>query len=560
MTTHALNYQVGLLTSRDGYNVVGYHIVNFLFHLLATLALFLIIRYIFQKKINVEGMDPTLAGLFAGLFFGLHTINTETVVYISSRSASMTAMFYFLAFYGYLKATDQDGIKAWPLLFSTLSYAGGLLTKENAITFPAILFLYEWTLNNVGLRQMFEKKTALLLARKWWPSALMSLLYLGYRNILIGENLLNYVVSKGGTQASPHLTSQLATQARVWIYYIREWLLPTGLSIDKPFSVSYKFTEPKVAISILIIFTIAAVALYVRKRHPLVTFGVLFCMTTLLPETVIRLNVVLNDHRLYLPGLGATLILTYLCSILYVRFRKDGGIYEKVFVSLMVLVLFFMGIGTLKRNAAFATEETMWKDVILKDKNSVRGYNNLGIYYEQNKQFDKALRHYQKTIQLAPMFPNPYINIGNVYHKQKKYDQAERYMKRAIELDPRSALANYNLGNILREAKKRDVAIKAYTRALELNPRYIEAANNLANIYFGKKEYNQAIKYYEQALFIDPTFAMSFYNIALSHTNLGNFEEALESYNKFIYFWKGDQSYITKARQRIQSIQARMNK
>ena len=57
-----------------------------------------------------------------------------------------------------------------------------------------------------------------------------------------------------------------------------------------------------------------------------------------------------------------------------------------------------MGMGTYKRNAAFATEETMWKDVILKDKKSVRGYNNLGIYYEQHNEWDKALAHYQQAI------------------------------------------------------------------------------------------------------------------------------------------------------------------
>ncbi|MCJ7501346.1 tetratricopeptide repeat protein, partial [bacterium] len=248
---------------------------------------------------------------------------------------------------------------------------------------------------------------------------------------------------------------------------------------------------------------------------------------------------------------------TYIASRLYIRFREDAGYFYKGFVALCIATLLLMGVGTLKRNAAFATEETMWKDVILKDRKSVRGYNNLGIYYEQQGEWDKALSHYQQTIKLAPMFPNPYINIGNVYHKKKEYEEAEKWMKKAIQLDPKSALANYNLGNILREAGKTDEAISVYTKALQLNPRYIEAANNLANIYFKKRSYQEAISYYQKALFIDPTFAMSYYNIALANENLGRQDDAVSNYESFKRYWLGDPKYIAIADSKLQTLRQR---
>jgi Tfp pilus assembly protein PilF len=376
--------------------------------------------------------------------------------------------------------------------------------------------------------------------------------------MILRDNLLKILAKKGGTPAAPDLASQIATQMRAWVYYIREWLWPTSLSIDKRFDVSRTLADPKVMLAILVILCILAAAFFIRKRHPVITFGILWFFTALLPTTLIRLNVVINDHRLYLPGLGLVLVITYTAAHLFQRFRIDGGIYYRTFITICVLTMLFMGLGTFKRNAAFATEETMWKDVILKDRRSVRGYNNLGIYYEQNNQYEKALAHYRQTIRLSPAFPNPYINIGNVYHKMKKYEEAERWMKRAIELDPKSALATYNLGNILREAGKTREAIETYQRALQLNPRYIEAANNLANIYFKLRNYQEAIRYYERALFIDPTFAMSYYNIALANENQGQFEEAKSNYEKFLRFWLGDPKYIAHAKRKLNELGKRI--
>jgi tetratricopeptide (TPR) repeat protein len=549
MSTYAANYQLALLTGRDGYNFVGYHVVNFLFHLLSTLGIFFVVRFLFRERIPLQGVDPFVPALFSALLFGLNTINTETVVYISSRSSAMATMFLLGSFFAYLKAAEEDRVK-WSLMaLSAFLYGCGLLSKEIAITLPAMLVLYELLLN----RKWMEGGVAGILRGLFVRTAAhgtVALVYLGMRRIILSENLVTHLTSKGGAAAS-NLTSQLATQSRAWVYYIREWLLPTSLSIDKPFAVSRNFADPKVLFSILMISLIIAGAVLLRKKHPAVIFGILWWFTALLPTTLFRLNVPINDHRLYLSGFGAVLVFTYVASRLYIRFKEDGGYYLKGFVALCVATLLLMGMGTLKRNSAFATEETMWKDVILKDRKSVRGYNNLGIYYEQHGEWDKALAHYQQTIKLAPMFPNPYINIGNVYHKKKDYEKAEQWMKRAIQLDQGSALANYNLGNILREAGKTAEAIAAYNRALQLNPRYIEAANNLANIYFKMREFNEAITYYQKALFIDPTFAMSYYNIGLAHENLRQYDKAAEAIELFLRFWNGDPKYIRIAQGKL---------
>jgi tetratricopeptide (TPR) repeat protein len=555
MTTHAINYQLGLLSSRDGYNVVWYHITNFLFHLIASIAVFFIVKYLFTRTVKVESVNPILTASFAGLLFGLHTINTETIVYLSSRSSVMSSMFTFLALFLYLKATDKATTRYGLIIFSGVIYLCGLMSKEIAITLPAMLIYYEFLINKDWMKDRPKTNILITLFYRMVPYGLAASGYLFARHLTRGENLIKILAKKGGTQAAKNMTSQLATQSRVWIHYIKEWLWPTSLSIDKPFKVSRNFVEFKVIVSLIIIALIIFLALRVRKKHPLVTFGILWFFTALLPTSLFRLNIVANDHRLYLPGLGATLVFCYIAALLARHYFQLGGKRLKIFATICIATLLFMGLGTYKRNMAFATEETMWKDVILKDKRSVRGYNNLGIWYEQQGEFDKAIRHYSRTVQLAPMFPNPYINLGNVYHKKKDFAKAEKFMKRALSLDPKSALASYNLGNILRESGKTHDAVGSYKRALQLNPRYIEAANNLANIYFKGRNFSEAIKYYRQALFIDPTFAMSYYNIGLAQSNMGKHQEAIQSFEKFIFYWRGDRKFLAIAQGRINQLQ-----
>ncbi|MFV2082612.1 MAG: tetratricopeptide repeat protein, partial [bacterium] len=441
MTTYAINYQLGLLTSRDGYNVVWYHITNFLFHLIASMAVFFIVKYLFTHTVKVEGVNPILIATFAGLLFGLHTINTETVVYLSSRSSVMSSMFTLLALFLYLKATDKATTRYGLIIFSGVLYLCGLMSKEIAITLPAMLIYYEFLINKDWMKDRPKTNVLITLCYRMVPYGLAASGYLFTRHLTRGENLIKILAKKGGTAAAPNLTSQLATQSRVWIYYIREWLWPTSLSIDKPFKISRNFYDFKVILSLAIIAAIIFLVIMIRKKHPMVTFGTLWFFTALLPTSLFRLNIVMNDHRLYLPGLGATLALIYTGALLAKHYRELAGKRFKIFISICIAILLFMGLGTYKRNMAFATEETLWKDVILKDKKSVRGYNNLGIWYEQQGEFDKAIRHYSRTVQLAPMFPNPYINLGNVYHKKKDYVRAEKFMKKALSLDPKSALA-----------------------------------------------------------------------------------------------------------------------
>ena len=282
------------------------------------------------------------------------------------------------------------------------------------------------------------------------PYGIGAFLYLTARHLTRGENLLKVLTSKGGTAAAPNLSSQLATQSRVWIYYIREWLWPTSLSIDKPFSVSRHFSDPRVIVSLIVLAAIIAAVVLMRKKHPLVTFGTLWFFTALLPTSLFRLNVAMNDHRLYLGSLGAVLVATQVPGFLFGKNRSENGAIIKVFYAICLAILILMGTNTFHRNMVFATDETLWKDVLKNNPDSLRANQALGYFYWQDWRLRESYLFFKKALALGPEKPETHINMAAVLKDLGKIQAALEELKTAVRLSPNDPDVHFNLARLYR--------------------------------------------------------------------------------------------------------------
>src|SRR3972149_2376650 len=92
MSSYAINYYFGKL------NPAGYHLVNLGFHIGSAFLVFMVIRLMMR---GVESVSfPALA---AGLFFLTTPFNSEVVNYVAARSTVMSAFFYLLSFYWWVR-------------------------------------------------------------------------------------------------------------------------------------------------------------------------------------------------------------------------------------------------------------------------------------------------------------------------------------------------------------------------------------------------------------------------------------------------------------------------
>ncbi len=106
----AINYAVG---GTD--NVVGYHVVNMILHMLAGLTLF----GVFRRTLVLPSMPDkvrhasTWLALGAALLWLVHPLQTSAVTYVIQRAGVMMGLFYLLTLYCFIRGDDSLKSRGW---------------------------------------------------------------------------------------------------------------------------------------------------------------------------------------------------------------------------------------------------------------------------------------------------------------------------------------------------------------------------------------------------------------------------------------------------------------
>jgi tetratricopeptide (TPR) repeat protein len=69
----------------------------------------------------------------------------------------------------------------------------------------------------------------------------------------------------------------------------------------------------------------------------------------------------------------------------------------------------------------------------------VKALNNLGVIYMQEKNYPRAMAHFQKAIKMKADYVEPYYNLACLYTMQKDQEKGLSFLKKAASLD-RSAI------------------------------------------------------------------------------------------------------------------------
>jgi len=106
--------------------------------------------------------------------------------------------------------------------------------------------------------------------------------------------------------------------------------------------------------------------------------------------------------------------------------------------------------------------------IILRDPLTPEEHLNLGVTYEQQGEFDNAIKEYNLA---AKKLPRAYLHLGNAYFQKKEWKEAETYYRKAIREEPENADGYNNLAWLYYTKKENlDEAEKLAHKALEMNP------------------------------------------------------------------------------------------
>jgi type IV pilus assembly protein PilF len=95
---------------------------------------------------------------------------------------------------------------------------------------------------------------------------------------------------------------------------------------------------------------------------------------------------------------------------------------------------------------------------------------HLGVAYLSKKEYEKAVEHFKKVIEINPEDAAAFVNLGRAYEGLRKNREARRSYEKAVEFAPNSPQAQLHLGKLLILMGDRRAAVKPLSEVVRLVP------------------------------------------------------------------------------------------
>jgi protein O-mannosyl-transferase len=539
----AINYHFNKL------DVFGYHLVNIIIHFITGIFSFLLIKLILNQ-LKVESVKlkdnhplPLLSkegkkgwffelstvnwiALFSALLFIVHPLQTQAVTYIVQRMASMAAMFYVISIYlyalGRIEHTQKYNISKAIIFYMFGLFSGflGVLTKENAATFPFAMLLFEFFFIRNNDKKIFRNYIIISLS----VIVLISIIYLVNRS----TTLTSAATSGARISSIEYLINQFV----IIVKYLKLFIIPINqcsdygsVSFNYPFILT--FWRIDVIGSFLLLSGLFLFGIYLYNKNKVLSFCLFWMFLTLSVESsIIPIADPMNEHRMYLPIIG---IGTFLIYSIFLLLSKIKPVY---IFSLLSLIIIILGLSCYSRNTIWKNDLTLWSDVTLKAPYNGRGWLYKGITLDNLKRYEEAIKCYDESIKITPDLYRTWYNKGCTLVKLGKNEEGIVCYDEAIKLKSDNPDTWTNKGIALVHLKKYDEAIECYNNALKININDDQAWNNKGNALFHLGRFEEAIKNYEKSLELRTDNYDAWNNKGSALFSLGLLDEAIKCYNK----------------------------
>ncbi len=177
-------------------------------------------------------------------------------------------------------------------------------------------------------------------------------------------------------------------------------------------------------------------------------------------------------------------------------------------------------------------------DSVARDTLEEADPNTLGLYFDNQRMYELAIKVYQAAIELDPKkSADSYTGWGWVLYEKGNYPGAIAMYKKAINIEPRSSHAYSNWGVALYDQGmyKQGMykqAIAQFQKAIEFNANNAYAYNNWGNALDDQGDHKDAIDKYQKATAVDPEYAIAFFNWGGALYGLGKYDQAIEKYRQ----------------------------
>lgn len=396
------------------------HFINILLYGLSSVMLYRILSGMFPLR---EGGRWYFSVAFlASLIFVMHPLHVECVANIKGRDEILALLCSLGALYFSIKFFDTD--KFWWPLLAGLSLFLGLMSKENALTFLAIIPLTLWT---------FIKIPPVRIAVAVLPLLIAAIAFIGVRYSALGF-MVDHGRAVTDLMNDPFMDMAIGEKfATIFLtlgWYLKLLLIPHPLTHDY-----YPYHVPKVGwgdwralVSLAIYLGMAAWAFINIRKKSVLAYVILFWLATLsiVSNIFVSIGSFMNERFVYMPSIAFCILAAWFFAIklpdLIKEKQERPNIIGAIVLSAIVVMFGLRGF----------TRVPDWKDALSLNQSAVEvsvGSARAQCYY------------------VTSLYKEVYLNTKDKDKQKALVDTMEYHINLATKINP-----NYGAAYVMRSA------------------------------------------------------------------------------------------------------------
>lgn len=469
-----------------GWRPQGWHGQSFAWHALCSVLVFWFALRLGASK----------GGAFiGGLWFAIHPIHAEAVVWISSRASLQSTAGLLMMIIGYDRwrthATKQN---------LALMLGGGLIGffgKEDALMIFPLILAYEHYIRNTRPSEMLKNKEAL---RAVVPLAVIAGIYLFLRQTILTG------VAQGSRDGG--VAGWLATQPVILATYIWQMIWPDPMCIDQHVDYAAGFGAAFWG-SCLLLGALGGVLLARRPAWGRWQFAAALFFVTLIPVLgIVPINQPRADRFVYLPSVAGALALAWVADFPSVRGRM-----RPLALGLGAAALVFYSWRSWDYSKTFLNERTLWENVLTINPRSYRGWANMAAMNNNSGKADIALQQVERSLQIRPEYPEGWVIKAFALQQLGRVKEAEELYRKALAAVPDEPRWLFLLAEVVQLDGRMDEAEKIYDRLFGVRPGYVDARISAGALAIQMKNARKAREHWETALRYEPGNSSAQHNL-----------------------------------------------
>jgi hypothetical protein len=392
---------------------ISFHAANILLYMIVAVLVYFVARRLL----------PEWAAWVTAALFAVHPVHVEAVAGIVGQSELIVALAVMSALYLYLRDRMHGELQTRTAIGICILYAIGCLAKEHGVVLPALLIAAELTVIDdttpargrvLRLRPFYLALTAIALAFVAVRAAVLSDHGIGGFQPFIPFGTLHISAA-----------NRALTALGVVPQWIRLFYWPAHLSSE--------YGPPDIQIAqgvglwqlpgLLLLVAILAIGLVLRRRKPVISFGIAFVCIVLLPSSnfIIPAGIVLAERTLFLPSVGAMLVfggmLVAAEEWLRTRRRLTPTIVRTA-AALAALVIVTGAIRSAQRTTVWKSNETLFNHAVADAPLSYHAHYMLGSWELGTNRQAAGRTEYRRAMALFPYDPGLAFNLAQEYSNQ----------------------------------------------------------------------------------------------------------------------------------------------